>query len=181
MSNRNNFLSILLICVFCTFSTQKVFAQNNDQVKKPILAWINLGYGVAGGNDLLGLGLIANAQFDSKIGLFGLRFFKAGDTAFHTGFSNYIDEISEIGFTYGYSHNFGILNLSTSAGIGALWGEERGPGAKNNFSVVSLPVQGSIALQPVPIIGLGVMLYSSINSKSTISGALFVLQLGRLR
>lgn len=162
-------------------STQKAFAKNDDQEKKPTLAWINLGLGAVGGNDLSGLGLITNAHYNSKYGLFGLRYFKAGDTAMHIGFGNYIDEISELSLTYGYSHNFSILNLSASAGIGALWGEERGPGAGDDFSVVSFPIQGSITIQPVPIIGLGVMLSTTVNSHSTISGAHFVLQLGRLR
>lgn len=181
MCDRSNFLLILLISVFCVLSTQEVFAQNNDQVNKPTLAWINLGYGVAGGSDLSGLGLITNAQYNSKFGLIGVRFFKAGDTAMRTGFANYVDDITELSLTYGYSHNFGVLNLSASAGIGALWGEERGPGAGDDFSVVSFPIQGSITMQPVPIIGLGVMLSTSVNSHSTISGAHFVLQLGRLR
>ena len=179
--NSCSFLFLLFIIVFFVTSTQNVFAQNNDAVNKPTLAWINLGYGPVGGKDLSGLGLITNAHYNSKYGLFGLRYFKAGDTAMHIGFGNYIDEISELSLTYGYSHNFRILNLSASAGIGALWGEERGPGAGDDFSVVSFPIQGSITIQPIPLIGLGVMLSTTVNSHSTISGAHFVLQLGRLR
>jgi len=179
--NSWSFLLLILINVFCVTSIQNVFAQNNDQVNKPTLAWINLGFGPVGGNELLGLGLITNAQYNSKYGLFGLRFFQAGSTGMHTGFANYIDDISELSLTYGYSHNFGILNLSASAGIGALWGEERGPGEGDDFSVVSFPIQGSITIQPIPLIGLGGMLSTTVNSHTTISGAHFVLQLGRLR
>lgn len=171
----------MLLCAFCVCATQNGIAQNNTQPNKPTLAWINLGYGVAGGSDLTGVGLISNAQYDSKIGLIGLRYFMAGDTALRTGFSNYIDDLSELSITYGYSHNFGVLNLSGSAGVGTLRGEERGPGSFNSFSVVTFPIQGSVTLQPVPIIGLGVLLSASVNSRSTIAGAHFVFQLGRVR
>lgn len=179
--NCYSFLLLILISVICVAPNQKVLAQVNDQVNKPTLAWINLGFGPNGGNDISGVGLISNAQYNSKYGLIGMRYFKAGDTAMHTGFANYIDDITELSLTYGYSHNFSILNLSASAGVGALWGEERGPEAGDNFSVVSFPIQGIITIQPVPFIGLGVMLSTTVNSHSTISGAHFVLQLGRLR
>lgn len=80
--NRCSFLPLLFIIVFFVTSTQNAFAQNNDLVNKPTLAWINLGYGPVGGNDISGLGLITNAHYNSRYGLFGLRFFKAGDTGY---------------------------------------------------------------------------------------------------
>lgn len=174
-------LSILLISFFCLFSTQEAFGQDYDQVNKPTLAWINLGYGVSVSEDLSGLGLITHVQYDSEIGLVGLRYFIASDISVHTSFSDYIHEVSEMSITYGYSHNFGILNLSASAGMGALWGEERVSGADNNFSAISFPVLGSIILQPAPFIGLGGMLSASLHSQSTIAGAHFIIQLGRFR
>ena len=176
-----SFLLLLPITFFCLIPTQKTFAQDNYPVNEPTLAWVNLGMGPAGGSKLFGVGLITNGQYASKAGLFGVRYFKASDTLYRTEHSNRIDDISELSITYGYSHNLGILNLSASAGLGALWGKERGAGADNNFSVLSFPVQGNITIQPVPFIGLGVMVSTTINSYSTVSGAHFVLQFGRLR
>lgn len=172
---------VLLPSILSFPITFQLQSEQDESKERNNHMWVNLGYGFVGGNNIYGVGFIANAQYFSKIGLIGFRYFKADNTAIHTGFSNYMDDISEIGITYGYSRNFGILNLSASAGVGALWGEERGPGVDNNFAVVTIPVQGSFILQPAPIIGLGVMLSTSVNSHSTITGAHFVLQLGRLR
>lgn len=176
-----------LYCTLLMFSIgigsiPDVVAQHNEKQNKPVLTWVSLGFGGASGSRMTGASFTANAHIDTKFGLFGLRYMKADDNAIR-GFWDYTDDITEISFTYGFARNYGILNVSASAGIGSFRAIERGPGvaSEEHFRLVSFPLQGSITITPFPVLGLGLMYYHSINSHSNISGISAVLQLGRVR
>lgn len=169
------------ICIILGFLAlnHQSYAQQIE-VPQPALIGLNAGYGIFGGNDMSGMGFLANAHYDSQIGLIGARFIHASDTNVHAGFSSYINEISELSLLYGFSYNFGLINLSASTGIGTTWGEEVIEGSRENFSTFAVPLQGSVIFQPLPVAGFGVLISKNVNSVSRVTGVLFVLQVGRL-
>jgi hypothetical protein len=175
----NYFCKIWLITLCLMIFPLQLYAQAED-IRPAASFGINAGYGIFGGKDMSGLGFLANAHYDSPIGLIGARFIHASDTNVHAGFASYISEISELSLLYGYSYNFGLINLAASTGIGTTWGEEIQNGSRENFSTFAIPLQGSVIFQPLPIAGFGVQVSKNINSVSRVTGVLFVLQIGRL-
>ncbi len=173
---------LLLACCLAMLQPTDVNAQSNKSENRPVRAWVNLGIGSSGGDGLTAYSFIAHAQYNSRFGLLGLRYMRADDSAIR-GFWDYKDEIIELSLTYGFTYNHGILNLSGSTGVGVLQGTQYGPSFMGGeiFRVATFPVHGSIMIQPLRFVGLGLMLSSSINSHTTIHSTSLVLQLGLVR
>ena len=175
----NSFCKIWLAPVLLVMFSHQSYAQQIEPQRTALIG-LNAGYGIVGGKDMSGMGFLVNAHYDSQFGLIGARFTHANDTNVHAGFSSYINKISELSVIYGFSYNFGLINLSASTGIGATWGEEVNTGSRENFSTLALPLQGSVIFQPLSIAGFGVLVSKNVNSVSRVTGVLFVLQVGRL-
>lgn len=159
----------------------QLFAQS-DSPESPVKAWVNLGYGFASSDNMSGISKMTKAQYNAGFGLIGLRYSRVHDNVSRCGLApSFIDDTSEIGLTYGYDVTRGMFSFSSSVGVGSMWGKERSSSNTEEFNTISFPVQANITFRPVSVVGLGVMISKSFNSKSPVTGAMLVLQLGRFR
>lgn len=147
-------------------------------------AWIRLGFGPSSGKDYTGISGLASVHYITRYGIAGIRYI-VSDTYGYEPYSspskNKIKGFREIGVLWGYAGNLSFLKASASIGAGTIWGTERISGSDKKFSTITLPIEVQLLIKPLPIVGIGVAFTTSVNTKSTLSSGLVVLQLGNLR
>ncbi len=177
--------SLLITCLIAVISVAQspyAYAQEENQQKRPVLYWANFGIGTASGNSLSARVFTANVNVNTNYGVLGLRYFVADDAGVH-GFWDVTNGLKELSIMYGYSFQYGMFNMTGSAGLGYQSGEKRGPSFDGLYAydVFTFPAQVTVSFQPVPFIGLGINFYGSYNSEQNYQGTAVFIQLGRLR
>lgn len=90
-----------------------------------------------------------------------------------------INGIRELSMNVGYQVDVSILTLSTSAGVGHVWGRDQTADGKKSFTGMSLPIEAQVLVNPVRYLAIGVSMSASIMAKTTISSGMVVIQVGR--
>ena len=158
------------------------YAQDTSTVERPTRVYARLGAGAVGGDDFFGLGGTVGVQYSTRFGLIGARCLGASRSTVDpaTPGGSRLAEISEISASYGLSTELSVVCLSASAGLGTVWGRLQKVGGDERFTVLAIPLEAQVIIRPLRVIGVGIMLSSSINSKKTITCVMLVLQIGRL-
>jgi hypothetical protein len=141
---------------------------------------MRIGGGLTVGSDYSGIGGLFSVQYSSQIGLFGIRYAISDRSTVDPMLSDVsqFQQSNEIVITYGIEKHYSILYLSTSAGLGSMWGNEQMVGGKNNYNVAVLPIEFQLLVRFSRFIGVGGMLNTSINAKKTLTSGMIVLRIG---
>jgi hypothetical protein len=160
-------------------------SQTNIKQNSTSLYWLTLGAGFFSNKDFSGFGGNINASYYSNIGLLSVRFLdadKAGMEPTNVITSSVkLNHINEFSGMYGFNYHASFLFISVSSGIGIVWFKKGITPSEVTTSTLGLPLDAEIFISPLPVLGIGLKLLGNINSKSSYSGFLICLQLGKLK
>ncbi|HXF48696.1 MAG TPA: hypothetical protein VNL73_04645 [Verrucomicrobiae bacterium] len=145
------------------------------------LWWLNIGAGFSSGVEpgLPGIGL--GLSYKHNPGLFSLRtaYFEEFQICLFGGCGN-PDRAWDAGALYGVITKSRTTFASASAGIGLAGGRR---GGEKSFTTVGIPLETQLFVTPFRHANVGFGLYGlgDINPKKSFWGALFCLQVGRLK
>lgn len=157
-------------------------AQTSTDSPIPHKGWIKLGVGQSGGKQFSGFTGMVSVHYSTRFGIMGIRYLDSQDGSYYPAIFPSPDRINgfrEVNMNLGYQVDVSMLNLSTSAGIGHVWGIEQTSDGDRRFSGVSFPIEAQVLIKPVRFLGIGVSMSASIMAKTTISSGMVVIQVGR--
>jgi hypothetical protein len=164
------------------FAIEPAFSQN-DSTHSRSLGWVNFGIGFSGTKNFFGLAGGVNAGYVSEIGICSVRFVDADKatvdpTTLTTSRLTHLDELSAM---YGLNYNTGFLSLSASSGIGLVWFKEQATSGNRSSSSVGIPIDAQVFVTPLKVLAFGVTVFSNLNAKSTFTGLIFCLRIGKVK
>jgi hypothetical protein len=169
--------------IFMFLLSQAAFAQSAPANDSSVQLWLRLGLGGAGNRDYHGFGGTLGAQYNSSVGLLGIRYVGSGSATMEPmtiGVSR-LAEVSEVSATYGIFARLLVFDLSASTGLGVVWGRIGKVGGDEDYATLALPVEGEVAVRLLPVLALGGMVSSAINSRKPVTNAMIVIHLGKLQ
>ena len=173
-----------MISIFIVFlMVQPLKAQGLTDERTGTQTWLKLGIGHSGAENFRGVTGIVSAHYFSAYGVIGLRYIVSDRAGVDPGVPqvNRITGMNEVSMNWGYSSNVSILSLSASAGLGSLWWHEQVAGDQERLVVISVPLEAQILIKTGRFLGIGAMLSTSLNKKTTITSGMLVLQIGNFK
>ena len=146
--------------------------------------WITLGLGRATWGGLTELGAQLSASHQAG------RLVVSGRTL--TGFDllgsvlqvpGMIIDVEDYGLMAGAGNRAGLVRYSLGAGLGAATITRKGSSGSSDSHIkaVSVPLEGQLFIQPIPLLGVGVYGYGDLNKEKSFWGWSFSVSIGRAR
>lgn len=181
----NTTFKIALIILYISFSNELYSQNSNFDTKKN--AWATIINGKNWGSDTNFRGGGAMLSYSSNKLVFSGRYliyvrenqydpFEADGFETTISTSN-LKNYSELSALFGYIHNTRYFKFLASSGLGYFdWTSEND---KKKHSIV-VPIDVCIIISPIPVIGIGIHMVSSINHIHSLNGFLISIELGKL-
>lgn len=173
---------LCLIFLLVSLLVLEASAQSNTDSPSRQKAWVKLGVGRSGGEQFSGFTGMISTHYSTAFGIMGIRYLDSQDGSYYPAVipsSDRINGIRELSMNVGYQVDVSILTLSTSAGVGHVWGRDQTADGKKSFTGMSLPIEAQVLVNPVRYLAIGVSMSASIMAKTTISSGMVVIQVGR--
>ena len=168
----NKYSSKTITCLICItiISFTWCFGQNNKSDNK--FAWVNLGFGGSSGGFSVGI----NGSYQFRYHIISLR------TLYNAEWSltSTPDESGDIGLLYGLSSKKKKTFVSISTGISRVVGSINTHSKEMDYVTLGIPIELQLFLTGKQF-GIGIYGFANINRESSFVGALFCIQLGKLR
>jgi hypothetical protein len=170
-------------CLVLLLLATEAASSQNDSTDSPSLAWVNFGIGFSGTKNFFGLGGIVNTGYVSEIGLCSVRFIDADKATVDpaTLTSTRLTHLNELSAMYGLNYRTSLFSLSASSGIGLVWFKEQDNSGNRSFSSVGIPIDAQAFVTPLKVLAFGVTLFSNLNAKSTFTGLMFCVRIGKVK
>jgi hypothetical protein len=135
--------------------------------------WLGLGFGAGGRDDGEGLVLTGALVRQQREHYFAIRALALADP-----FGALSESSSEIALLYGraVTRRYGHAALAT--GLAATFRDPCGAARERHCATIGIPVVAEAAVQPLPILGLGVQVFANFNRNGSYAGATAFLQVG---
>ncbi len=146
--------------------------------------WITAGVGITRWQNRPGFGLEIGYFNRFSSGLFSARFRYFDMTVTKELFlpnERQVKSIAELGGLYGLQVQQGWFCFCASGGVGMVLTTEQNNGVIENFYSLALPMEAQLLIEPLSFFGIGMSLFTDLNSKASFSGVALSVQIGRLR
>jgi len=183
MNSRN--LSLMLLIVI---SGSWLLAQAPTSISGLNQGWINVGPGIVGGKEFGGFGLGMSLSYYPGKHIISGRYLTAINPLMieiQKG-ASHIEDIVDVGFSYGFIRKNKWGFVSVSSGIGVVRGNKKigldyASYKEEEFIIFGIPFESQIFLTPLPGLGIGLYCLANLNKEASYLGALLCLQIGILR
>ena len=165
------------LALFCGLMNAPALSQADSSRR----GWLSFGFGAAGGSTFDGPAGLLSVSYRSEIGLLRARLLNTGPLLSNLTATGAVNDIIELGATYGLVYESSPVMLSASAGAAVLWIDtQRERGAERTVTL-GIPVIVDAWYVPFRFFGIGASAYGTVNTTATYGGFAVCLGFGKLR